>query len=381
LEDREMKKLIMLIVMLVFCCRAFVLNAQPPYTPPAFPECPDGYDLIGQFEGELFAKIVAGYNGVLSITEEFTLPCDADLVVLGFSKEGHPELGCDSVPVVGDPLACTQTQDLEEYDVDVDGGTIGGYDDNQGAGGVENAWFENEEWETTASAGGHNMTFTHRYASQNVGVQSVDYRVSLCAECVVEEDEECRVTAGGNKDNNGTDTWGGQAGAQPGIDGNWTHHHKPGPKESFVFHSNDLFEITCSDPGPFCEPARDAPNRQIDFSGIGRFNNQKGFSFPTEPVCFTVHLEDTGEPGPGSRKTDVDPTLCDHCPGTPIINADDCENCTDYYEIKIYGNAGCEGDPIYVNGPGTPGNCGLDDPKLGGYFTDKGNVQMHPDNN
>ena len=172
--------------MLGFCCSGVVLNAQVQYTPPDFPTCPDGYDLIDNFEGELFANLLAGYNGVLSITEAFTLTCDADLdlVVLGFTKEGHPEKGCDPVPEVGDPDGCTQTQDLEEYDVDVDGGTIGGYDDNQGAGGVENAWFENEEWGTTATAGGHNMTYTHRYASQDVGVQSVDYKVSLCAKCI-----------------------------------------------------------------------------------------------------------------------------------------------------------------------------------------------------
>jgi uncharacterized repeat protein (TIGR01451 family) len=221
-----------------------------------------------------------------------------------------------------------------------------------------------------------------------------------CVNC--EQPEGCRVTAGGNKDGItfpcllksngmpdrktcavfGPDTWGGQAGAQPGIDGNWTHHHKPGPHESFVFHSNDLSEIICSDPGDFCEPARFAPNRQIDFKGLGRFVTEKGFpNFPTDDVCFYVHLEDTGEPGPGGTKNDIDPALCTHCPGTPIINAVDCENCTDYYMIRIYDNTTCTGDPIYVNGPGVPANCGPADPKLGGYFTDKGNVQLHPENN
>ena len=77
----------------------------------------------------------------------------------------------------------------------------------------------------------------------------------------------------------------------------------------------------------------------------------------------------------------MDPTLCDHCPGTPIINAVDCENCTDYYEIKIYDNADCTGEPIYVNGPGVPENCEDGDPNLFGYFTDQGNVQIHPENN
>jgi hypothetical protein len=121
--------------------------------------------------------------------------------------------------------------------------------------------------------------------------------------------------------------------------------------------------------------------------GLGRFNNSKGIysSFPEGSLCFQVHLEDTGEPGPGGKKKHVTEP-CEHCPGTPIINAADCPNCTDYYMIKIYDTADndgsfCTGNVIYVNGPGAPDNCEANDPQLGGYFTDRGNVQMHPDKN
>lgn len=210
----------------------------------------------------------------------------------------------------------------------------------------------------------------------------------------------CRVTAGGNKkdsfcdvdlDNcavDGSDTWGGQFGAPPRIDGNWTHHHALSDEDSFVFHSNEMFNVICSDPGPYCKPARFAPNRQIDFMGLGRFNNKQGvFSlFPDGSVCFQVHLEDTGEGGPGSRKKAVTEE-CTHCPGTPIVNGDDCPNCTDYYMIEIYNSAAnngtnCTGSIIYTNGPGAPDNCtGPTDPQLNGYFTDRGNVQLHPDKN
>lgn len=211
----------------------------------------------------------------------------------------------------------------------------------------------------------------------------------------------CRVTAGGNKKNafcdsdslevcavDGTDTWGGQFGAPPRIAGNWTHHHAPTVDDSFVFHSNEMFNVECSDPGPFCQPARYAPNRQIDFMGLGVFNSKKGSyeSFPEWSVCFQVHLEDAGEGGPGSRKKHVTEP-CTHCPGTPIVNALDCPNCKDYYMIEIYdtpandGNI-CTGNIIYVNGPGAPENCTeVGDPQLGGYFTDRGNVQLHPDKN
>lgn len=217
---------------------------------------------------------------------------------------------------------------------------------------------------------------------------------------------DCRVTAGGVKDgitvpcaikanglpdpktcaDAGFDTWGGQAGAQPGVDGNWTHHHAVSPKESFIFHSNSLFSIACSDPG-CCVPAcANAENHQIDFAGIGSFSNQKGYTFPTGPLCFEVHLEDIGEPGPGGRwPSATDP--CTHCPGTPV-EFPDCKNCTDYYEILIYDSAAydtdghCTGDVIYYNGSGVPANCtDPNDPHLFGYFTRSGNVQMHPQNN
>lgn len=217
---------------------------------------------------------------------------------------------------------------------------------------------------------------------------------------------DCRVTAGGVKDgitvpcdlkNNGLpdpktcaqagfDTWGGQAGAQPGIDGNWTHHHFVSPSQSFLFHSNSLFMIGCSDPG-CCVPAcANAENHQIDFAGIGSFSNQKGYTFSKAPLCFEVHLEDIGEPGPGGAwPSSTDP--CTHCPGTSV-EFPDCKNCTDYYEILIYDSASydtnghCTGNVIYYNGPGVPANCtDPNDPHLFGYFTRSGNVQMHPQNN
>ncbi|MDF1552130.1 MAG: hypothetical protein P1P84_03660 [Deferrisomatales bacterium] len=226
----------------------------------------------------------------------------------------------------------------------------------------------------------------------------------------------CRVTAGGNKDGvycplkaNGLPdtklcmediyhTWGGQAGAPPTVDGNWTHHYKPSSRESFNFHSNDLFYIGCSDPGPFCEPARPADNRQIDFAGLGKFNATKGSfeAFPGGEVCFMVHLEDLGEPGQGGKwPVSVAEGLdCEHCPGTPVVNGDasdlttrsDCRDCTDYYEIQIFdspANDGrvCLGNRIWVNGQPDTVRCGAGDPQLDGFFTRAGNVQMHPDNN
>ena len=229
------------------------------------------------------------------------------------------------------------------------------------------------------------------------------------------EEIDCRVTAGGNKDgvfcdlkSNGlpdnncikedvNHTWGGQAGAGPNIDPNinWVHHYKESPAVSFVFQSNDKDPICimCSDPGDFCFPARFAPYRQIDFVGLGQFNTIKGFGddFDVGEVCFEVHLEDLGEPGPGG-KWPISGLDCEHCPGTPIENGNpddltsrsDCRDCTDYYEIKIYdsadhGDCGCTGNVLWVNGL-PHSNCASGDPQLEGFFTRSGNVQMHPDN-
>ena len=354
-----MKRLILLIVMVIFCCRAFVLNAQDQYIPPDFPGCPDDeYDLIGEFEGVL----VADYDGGLptSITHPFSLTCNADLFVEGFAKEGHPESPYNCSPSGDDPNEhdyCSQTQDLESFEVDLGGTTFGYYTDYAGTPDIENAWFPAGPWETTAYAGNNELTFTHSYAFQDVGPQSVDYRVSVCAKCVVEEDEGCRVTAGGNKDgdiNGKIHSWGGQAGAPARTDGNWTHRYleersgekKQNPQNKFTFHSNDLRFIKCSDPGDFCHPARPADYRQIDFTGIGKIMNKRGGFVTDAPVgnlCFTVHLEDMGEPGHGGRSPSASED-CAHCPGTEIEVPDDCTNCTDYYEIKIYKDASIDTD-------------------------------------
>lgn len=214
---------------------------------------------------------------------------------------------------------------------------------------------------------------------------------------------ECRVTAGGNNDgltipcegcaDKGPDTWGGQAGAPPLTDGSWTHHHKPNKWDSFVFHSNELFDITCSDPGPVCEPSNaPSPDRQIDFSGIGQFNNRHGVyadSLPDGDLCFRVHLEDLGKNGQGGAGNDIDPTSCSHCPGTVIDNDPDCEHCTDYYMIRIYDSAGydpdtndCTGNLIYFNGAPSYDVCNQPgDPLLDGYYLRNGYVQIHTDNN
>jgi len=227
-----------------------------------------------------------------------------------------------------------------------------------------------------------------------IGVRKID-NVELC--CVpVDEPGECRVTGGGND----TDPWdgsmaegemrrnghrydrytfGGQAGAptaaQPQPYGEWTHHQQRGPSGRFVFHAGtasappgtEIDLIVCSDPG-FCNPARPAPFKQIDFEGVGSFRNV-GNNVPdaiadatVEDVSlhwFHVHIEDAGEGG-GTNSSQNLPE--DQCPaGGNAGTALDCD-CADFYTIRIHATDDPASDVIY---------------EIDGYITG-GNFQIHP---
>ncbi len=203
---------------------------------------------------------------------------------------------------------------------------------------------------------------------------------------------ECRVTGGGND----TDPWdgslaegespsgnrvnrytfGGQAGAptasQPQPFGEWTHHQQRGPDGRFVFHAGtasapddtEIDLIVCSDPG-FCNPARPAPAHQIDFEGVGAFNNV-GNSAPIADMViegvslhwFSVHIEDAGEPG-GTNPGEGDESICPA--GGSAGGMVDCD-CADFYTITIHAGPDPGSDVIY---------------SVGGYIRG-GNLQIHP---
>ena len=196
----------------------------------------------------------------------------------------------------------------------------------------------------------------------------------LCASLVVQPEEEeqplgCRVT-GGQVDESGNCrfcpegssgenrfTCGGQAGANtavgpPSPSGNWTHSNKNGPAGKFTFHGGTpsappgtLIEwIECSDPDN-CDPARDAPAKQIDFGGIGTFKNMQ----PNVPDVikskveigvslhrFEVNIDDGGEPGKSGKQ---DPPT-GVCPPDGFGRNSDTEfgvcECPDFYRIVIY---------------------------------------------
>ncbi len=155
---------------------------------PVSPTCPDGYYLIGNYDDRLRAD-----SAPMSHTYSFHLDCNADLIVDGFAKEGHPE-NTNCTPFVGSEPSCNQHQDYESFEVDLDGTIFGNYTDYVGAPDVENAWFDAGPWTTIASDGDHNLTFTHS-ADGTTGIQSVDYKISVCAKCIdcndADNDGEC----------------------------------------------------------------------------------------------------------------------------------------------------------------------------------------------
>jgi uncharacterized repeat protein (TIGR01451 family) len=194
--------------------------------------------------------------------------------------------------------------------------------------------------------------------------------------------------------------FGGQVGAntgqQPQPKGEWTHHQQRGTYGSFIFHAGtasappgtEIDEIICSDPG-YCDPARPAPNKQLDFAGVGVFKNIKSdheMLAGVEPgVTYhwvEVHTEDNGEPGkepkPGQTNKNIicddEGSRTDAFAEPPVFFPANCD-CADFYRIKIYEGVIPVFDPI--TGEVTNPNKNNVIYQVWGYL-DGGNLQIHP---
>ncbi len=224
--------------------------------------------------------------------------------------------------------------------------------------------------------------------------------------------------------------FGGQAGANtalpPQPKGEWTHHQQTGPSGSFTFHGGtssapagtEIIEIRCSDPG-FCNPARNAPAKQLDFDGIGTFKSiGKGNKAPVWEIAsptvtaegkgnktfdgtfhyFEVNVDDLGEPG-GNNTGLSDPLICPgrgfgeksdglfvpdpvNNPNTevplPFTPFGECD-CEDFYRITIYD--GVDAADVVFDADGNIDLDSLDRTTViyeaFGYI-DGGNLQLHP---
>ena len=193
----------------------------------------------------------------------------------------------------------------------------------------------------------------------------------------------CRMTGGGNDEFFFGDgayndyRFGGQAGAPiaspPQPWGNWTHTQLSGAAGSFTFHAGtpsapegtEIDWIECSDPG-WCEQARPAPAKQLDFGGVGTFKNMR--NAPAEiadhvivgesPHWFEVNIHDLGEPGGHDLPDGCDPLGYGRNGGTDL---GDCD-CPDFYRILIYEGMDDSSNVMY---------------EVYGYI-DGGNFQIHP---
>jgi hypothetical protein len=205
--------------------------------------------------------------------------------------------------------------------------------------------------------------------------------------------------------------FGGQAGANTGMQpqpkGEWTHHQQRGPAGAFVFHGGtasapagtEIDVIRCSDPG-YCQPARPAPVKQLDFDGIGTFKNLgKGSKAPvwmigSETVAgqrrgnrafegsfhwFEVNIDDLGEPGGFNHGAPPSAT----CPSMgfgekgapPLANCD----CPDFYRITIYDGVLAETVVRNADGSIDPSSMNRTDVIYEVYgYIDGGNLQIHP---
>lgn len=198
-------------------------------------------------------------------------------------------------------------------------------------------------------------------------------------------------------------TFGGQAGARtalpPQPSGEWTHHQQRGPSGRFVFHGGtssapagtEIDAIRCNDPG-FCNPARHAPCKQLDFDGVGTFNSiGSGTNAPVWEIVnanvtsegngnqnfdgtfhwFEVNIDDMGERG-GDNTGAPDPSICPSL-GFGEKGAQPLGNCAcpDFYRITIYD--GVSGETLRTTGP----NKTVVIYQAYGYI-DGGNLQIHP---
>jgi len=244
--------------------------------------------------------------------------------------------------------------------------------------------------------------------------------------CVIEAPIGCRFTGGGvDTDGNWDHTledgsrirngagrvpagidryqFGGQAGAHTALPpqpaGEWTHHQQQGPSGRFTFHGGtssapagtEIDAIRCSDPG-FCNPARHAPCKQLDFDGVGTFRaigrgtNAPVWELPGANVTaegtgnqnfdgtyhwFEVNIDDLGERGgfnSGAPNSAICPSIGSGEKGAQALANCDCP---DFYRITIYN--GVSAATLATSGPDKTNVIY----EAYGYV-DGGNLQIHP---
>jgi hypothetical protein len=135
-------------------------------SPPDFPACPAGFELIGTYDDYVRRDIEPK-----SHSSPFSLSMDGDVILSGWVMEGHPDLGCPGHP------DCDELQYHEDIIFEIDGDILGVYEDEE-HGPYENAYYFFGPMETTLNTGSHTLTFRHTLDGEDA--ESVGYRYSLC---------------------------------------------------------------------------------------------------------------------------------------------------------------------------------------------------------
>lgn len=143
------------------------------YIEPGPPACVANYEAMIVYHGSLRRD-----TEPRSQTHQFNLSNNADVMLLGVVKEGHPERGCSPMgDLPGEDPICSQYQDHEDVIASIDGVQIGAYLDGN-YGPAENAWFGTEPWIVKLAEGEHTLTFAHSLIGD--GAQSVDFKFTVC---------------------------------------------------------------------------------------------------------------------------------------------------------------------------------------------------------
>jgi hypothetical protein len=144
-------------------------SAPTPVTginPPDFPDCPEGFEILGTFDDYLRRDNEPKYHSYpVSLSE------DGVILLQGWVMEGHPDLGCPGHP------DCDDIQDHEDIIFEMDGDILGIYEDSE-HGPYENAWYFFGPMSAEFNSGTHTLTFRHTMYGEDA--QSVGYRFSLC---------------------------------------------------------------------------------------------------------------------------------------------------------------------------------------------------------
>lgn len=139
---------------------------RTPYVEPDFQACPADTWPLGTFAGTLRRD-----RPPRAQTYTVPLAFEAQVTVLGYAREGHPE-ACPG------GATCGQGQLHEEFAVGINGVVVGTHTDQ----GDIDAWLPLGPWQTPAVLPAGELELTVAHLLQGTTPESVSYKLTVCAE-------------------------------------------------------------------------------------------------------------------------------------------------------------------------------------------------------